>query len=112
MMPIWAIVRRLIGSSSVRPHRMAGAPVGGQRAVPRLDMRFVLVAEVLEGRHHRRDRGIAEGAQRLAADVGGNAGQQIEIAHLSFTALDLPENLVEPVGALATGCALAARFVA
>src|SRR5262249_34431986 len=86
---------------SVRSHGLARAPLGGQRAASFLDMRLVLMPEMLQRRQHRRDGGVAEGAQRLAADVGRDAGEQIEIAHLPFAALDAPQDLVQPVGPLA-----------
>ena len=49
------------------------APVGRQRAPAFPDVRFVLVPEMLQRRQHRRDRGVAEGAERLAGDVAGDA---------------------------------------
>src|SRR5439155_6777489 len=87
-------------------------PVGGQGAAPFRDVRFVLVPEVLERGQHRRDGSVTKRAERLAGDVPGNARQQIEIAHLTPTTFDLPQNLVEPVRALAARGAFAARFVA
>src|SRR4051794_27475066 len=88
------------------------SPARGQRAAALSYMGLVLVTEMLQRRQHRRDRGVAERAQGLAADVARDALQQIEILHLAFAVLDLAEDLVQPVGAFAAWRALAARFVA
>src|SRR5206468_558178 len=68
--------------------RLPGAPRGGQRATPLLDVRVVLVPEVFERRQHRRHRRVAERAQGLPRDVRRDALQQIHIARLPFTAFD------------------------
>src|SRR6185503_15151746 len=96
----------------MRPHRLARPPFRRQRAAPFLDVRLVLVAEMLQRRQHRRHRRVAERAQRLAGDVVRDALQHVEVAHLPLAALDAAQDLVEPVGALAAGRALAARLVA
>src|SRR5580704_16012562 len=49
-----------------RRHSLTRTPRGGQRAPPFLDVRFILVFEVLERRQDGRHGGIAERAQRLA----------------------------------------------
>src|SRR5688572_5743217 len=87
------------------------APVGRQRAVSLADVGLELVAEVLQRRQHRRRRGIAEGAQRLADDVGCHPEEQVEILHLPLAPLDALKELVKPVAALAARRALAARLV-
>src|SRR5262249_13790518 len=107
--PIWATRSGVI--SRVRSHASERAPGRRQRAALLPDVRLVLVSEVLQRRPHGRDGGVAERAERLAADVRRNARQQIEIARLPFSGFDLPENLVQPVGAFAAGRALAARLV-
>src|SRR5438874_7214667 len=85
--PICAMKRGV--GISVSSDWLPRPPVGGQRAPAFLDVRLVLVTEVLQRRHDRRHRGVAEGAERLAGDVRRDVRQQIEIAHLSFAALDL-----------------------
>src|SRR5262245_41067798 len=74
--------------SSVRADGLTRAPVGRQRATSFLDVRLVLVPEMLQGGHHRRDRGVAECAERLAGDIAADAGQQVEVGQLPFAALD------------------------
>ena len=66
---------------------------------------------MLQRRQHGRDGGVTESAERLAADVRRDTRQQIEIAHLAFAALDLAQNLVQPVRAFAARRALSAGFV-
>ncbi len=78
-------VRTICATSSgrhglMRSHRVPRPPRRGQRAAPFLDVRLVLVPEMLQRRQHRRDRGVAERAQRLAGDVARDAREQIEIA--------------------------------
>src|SRR5262245_44523617 len=82
-----------------------------QRAPMLPDVRLVLVPEMLERRLDRRDRGVAERAERLAADVARDARQQIEVAQLPLTLFDPSQDLVQPVGAFAARRAFAARFV-
>src|SRR5256885_5285671 len=65
--------RAFVVAASVRSHRLPRAPGCGEGAAAFCDVRFVFVAEVLQGRQHRRDRGVAERAQRLAGDVAGDA---------------------------------------
>src|SRR6476646_1997963 len=89
-------------------HRVPGAPFGRQRASPFPDMGLVFVPEVLQRRQHRRHRRVTERAQRLAPDVGRNAGQPLQISRLAFTALDAWGYVVQPVGALPARRALAA----
>ena len=72
--------RRGAGSSVRRPTGVPRAPLGRQRAAALADVRLVLVPEVLQRREHRRRGGVAERAERLAGDVAGDAGEQIEIA--------------------------------
>src|SRR3954463_2860037 len=97
---------------SVRSHRHPRrTPVGGHRAAPLADVRFELSAEVLHRRQGRCGGGVAEGAQRLAGNVVADADEQVDVAHLPFTALDAGENLVEPVAPFTTRGALAARLV-
>src|SRR5262249_5665361 len=102
----------VVPAPSVCSYGLPRAPVGRQRAAPFGDVRLVLVPEMLQRRQHRRDGRVAERAQRLAADVVRDAREQIEVAHLSFAALDAAQNLVQPVGSLAARRALAARLVA
>src|SRR5689334_20241131 len=96
----------------MRAYRVARSPGGRQRAATLFDVGLVLVPEMLERRQHGRDSGVSERAERLARDVARNARQQVEIAHLAFAALDLLQDLVQPVGAFAARRALAARLVA
>src|SRR5262249_51171918 len=103
---IWAISSGVIHPSpqnhestkqppaSMRSYRMLRAPRRWQRATAFLDVRFVLVPEMLQCREHRGHGGITEGAQRLARDIVRHARQEIEIAHLTLTALDALEDLV------------------
>src|SRR5262245_36381103 len=95
----------------MRSERLSSPPVRRERAAALADVRFVLVPEVLERREHRRDRSVAERAQRLAGNLSREARQQIEVAHLPFAALDTLQDPVEPVGALAARRALPARLV-
>src|SRR3954464_4101407 len=105
-------VRDVVAALSVSAGKLQGTPVGRQRTPALLDVRFVFVAEMFQRREHRRDRRVPERTQRLAADVPGNAGEKIQVAELALAPFDLLQDLVEPVGAFATGRALAARFVA
>src|SRR4030095_6637581 len=66
-------------SFSVRSDGLPRAPVRDQRAPPFPDVGLVLVPEMLQRRHHRRDGGVPERAEGLAADVGRDARQEIEI---------------------------------
>src|SRR5262245_13530311 len=96
--PIWAASNGVIAErrSSMGPLERPGRPPWRRhRAPPFPDMRLVLVPEVLERRDDGRDRGVAERAQGLAGDVGGNARQQIQIPHLPVAPLDAPEDLVQ-----------------
>src|SRR5262249_14910267 len=92
-------------------HRRAGAPRRRHGAAAFPDVRLVLIAERLDRREYGRRRGIAERAERLAEDVVGDRQQEIDIARLAFTALDLPQHPVEPVAALPARRALPARLV-
>src|SRR4051812_6453265 len=97
---------------SVRPHRHPRrAPVGRNRAPALAHVRLELGPEVLDGGQRRCRGGVAERAQRLARDVVADAHQEIDVAHLSFAAVDAGKNLVEPVAAFTTRRALAARLV-
>src|ERR1700682_4547857 len=93
-------------------YRLTCTPLGWQRAAAFLNVRLVLVPAALQRGQHGRNGGVTERAERLASDVLGNARQQIEITHLTCAALDLPQNFVQPIGALAAGRTLAARLVA
>src|SRR5262249_28056277 len=101
----------VVPSPSVGSHRLGRAPGSKQGTAVLANVRLVFVAEMLQRRLHRGDRGVAEGAQRLAADVRRDAREQIEIAHLPLAVLDAAQDLVQPVGALAARRAFAARFV-
>src|SRR5688572_24505701 len=71
--------RVFVVAFSVGSHRVLRAPVGRERATSFSDMRLVLVPEMLQRRQDRRHGGVAERAERLARDVGGDARQQIQI---------------------------------
>src|SRR5688572_28780791 len=101
----------VVASVLMRGYWLPRSPARRQRAPAFPHVRFVLVSEVLQRRQHRRDGGVAEGAERFAGDVLGNALQEIEVAHLTLAALDLAKDLVEPVGAFPARRALAARLV-
>src|SRR5213080_280578 len=73
-----------------------------------LDVVHVLAAEFLHRRNHRADRCVAEGAERLAADVIGHVQQQIGIFTTSLAALDAVEDRLQPVRPLAARRALTA----
>src|SRR4051812_8621352 len=97
---------------SVRSHRHPRrAPVGRYRAASLADVRFEFGAEVFHRRQRRGCRGVAEGAQRLAGNVVADADEQVDVPHLSFTALDAGEDLVEPVAPFTARSTLAARLV-
>src|SRR5581483_5611002 len=103
---------RRVPPESMGLDQRPGAPLGRQRAAALADVGLVFLPEVLQRCQHRRGGGVAEGAQRLAGDVAGDAAEQIEVAHRPLPALDPAKDLVEPVGALAAGRALPARLVA
>src|SRR5437764_487161 len=109
--PIWFSCFPVFVASSVSSYGLPGSPFSWQRAAPFLDVRFVLVPEVLQRGQHRRDRRVAERAKRFPGDVAGDAAQQIQIAHLPFAALDALQNLVQPIGSLAARRAFAAGLV-
>src|SRR5689334_12111557 len=99
------------GHASVSRDRRARAPVGHQGAPPLAYVRFELLPEMLQRGEHRRHGRVTERAQRLPADVGGDAAEQIDVAHGAFATLDPLKQLVKPVGPLAARRALAARLV-
>src|SRR5262245_4272613 len=96
---------------SVCAHQLPRAPVGRTGTAALLHVGLELAAELLQERLHWRGGGIAEGAERLAGDVVGDRHEQVEVAHPTLAGLDLPEQLEEPVAALAARRALPARFV-
>src|SRR5438477_3912916 len=65
---------RVFVASRVCSHGLPRAPLGGQCAASLVDMGLVFAPEVLQRSLDRRDRRIAEGAERLAGDVRGDPG--------------------------------------
>src|SRR6202035_1717599 len=70
-----------------------------------------LGAEGLHQRAHGTDGGVAQGAQRVAADVAGDRQQELRVARPALAMLDALQEQLHPVGPLAAGGALAARLV-
>ena len=76
------------------------------------DVPLKLIPEMPDGRRYRPGRCIAQWANGVAFDLALNIPQQIYIAHLAFSKLDVMQNFFHPSGAFAAGRALAAAFVA
>jgi hypothetical protein len=74
-------------------------------------VRFVLGTEMLQRRQGWRRSRIAKGAQRLARDQIRDILEQGKVLEFSLPALDLGEDVHQPLGALAARRALAARLV-
>ena len=58
------------------------------RAAVLLDMRLVLVAEILDRRKHRVGRGLAQTAERGVLDLLGKIEQKLDIAFAAFAVRD------------------------
>src|SRR5688572_13971816 len=74
-------------------------------------MMKVLVAELSDRRDHRTDRGVAERAEGLAADVVGHVEQKVGVLLTALSPLHAVENRLHPVRSLAARRALSARLV-
>src|SRR5436305_3683698 len=86
------------------------APMG-EGAGPIPDVLVDLVLEALDQRLHRTDRRVAQGAERVAADVRADREEDLRIALRPLAVLDPLEHQLHPVRPLAAGRALPARFV-
>ena len=95
--------RRRKSAFLVRP-TVLRPPRGRKRAAAFLDVRLALVPEMFQRRQHRRDGGVAERAERPAADVVRNAREQIEIAHLPIAAPDALQILCSQSVPSGTAC--------
>ena len=67
------------GFSLVRADGFGGAEVALHGRLARPNVGLVLVAEMLDGAQHRRNLGVTEGAQGLAADVVAHAQEQFDV---------------------------------
>ena len=76
-----------LGVDVVRDQRLALAG----RAALLVDMRFVFIAEVPDGREHRVGRRAAEGAERALEDVVGELLEQLDVALAALAADDAVE---------------------
>src|SRR5271166_1623063 len=125
--PVWVLAALVM--SAAPPHRFAlhrrqriigplrlsvrvehGVP-RVERATASFDVGDVLVAEVLDRRHHRAGRAIAQRAERLSEDGVGDVQQLVEILSGALAGFQALVDLAEPEGAFPAGRALAARFV-
>jgi hypothetical protein len=75
------------------------------------EVRDVLVAEVLDGAHHRARRAVTEGAEAAAEDVVADVEQLVDVLLGALAVLEPSGDLLEPPGALAARGALAAGLV-
>src|SRR4026209_1668522 len=86
------VAGRMYGASASisvsRQHRLLRAPGCGQRAAAPFHRPPGPVAEQIQRGQHRRRRGVAERAQRLADDVARDAVQQIDVFRATLAALD------------------------
>src|SRR5436305_7186559 len=105
--------RRRYILASVRGDRHVEPAIARRAGETRLvrDVVQVLVAELLHARDHRADGGVAEGAERLAADVVGHVEEEIGILRTPFAALEAIEDRLQPVRPFAARRALAAGLV-
>ena len=81
------------------------------RAALLVDVRLVLLAEVLDGGEHRVGRRAAEGAERAVDDVVAELLEQLDVALAAVAGDDAVEHLEHALGAEAAGHALAARLL-
>src|SRR5512142_419801 len=82
-----------------------------ERAAALRHVALELGAELLDEALHRHRRGVAQGADGLAADVVGHLQQLVDVAGHAVTVLDLLAEPLHPRGALAARRALPAALV-
>src|SRR6187401_1432191 len=85
--------------------------VAVERAAPEVDVRLVLVAELVDVAEHGDGVGITERAQALAHDPVADGEKQVEVGLGRATVLDLLEDLGHPLRPDSAGRALPARLV-
>src|SRR5271166_5439147 len=111
--PVWVLAApedTVIGASRLSVRREHGLS-GVERASASFDVGDVLVAEVLDRRHHRAGRTIAQRAERLPQDRVGDVQQLVEILVGALAGFQPLVDLVQPEGALSARRALPARLV-
>src|SRR6187200_3082733 len=86
-----------------------GLPV--ERTAAQIDMRLVLVAELVDVSQHRDRVGVAERAGALAHDPVADGEEQVEVGLRCTPVLDLLEDLRHPPRADTARCALPAGLV-
>src|SRR5690348_3561173 len=93
-----------------RERRLAVTEVRLVRGALLLELGEDLVAELLDDRADAHHRGVAERAERVAADLLRHARHQVDVLRHRLAVRDVVEKDLHPVGALAAGGALAARL--
>src|SRR5579883_2736928 len=76
------------------------------------DVMLILLTEELDAARNGTGGRVAQGAERLAADVIADIQQQVDIALPTVAMLDAMQDFGQPVGSLATGGAFTAGFIA
>src|SRR5579864_7654109 len=114
------VIRRR-GGDSVRADRRVEPAIAPRLRETALVLDVVLVfrLELLDRRHHRAGRGVAERTERLAAllevdhrsDVAGDVVEIVRVALPAPSPLDAVENRFHPVRSFAARRALAARLM-
>src|SRR4029079_11995800 len=82
-----------------------------ERASPLAHVLLDLLGEAIDQRLDGADRRVAQGAQRLAADVLADGEQKLGVALRPLAVLQAVQHQLHPVRPLAAGSALAARFM-
>src|ERR671914_1536440 len=86
-------------------------PLAREGAGAVADVPLDLVGKTLDQGLDRTDRRVAQGAQRLAADVLADGEQELRVALAPLAVLEALEHQLHPVRPLPAGRALAARLV-
>src|SRR5258707_1257942 len=96
------LLQRGVRAARLWPHEAGVRPHGVR----------VFVAEELDAAHDARGCRVARWAERLAGDVVADVVEQIRVPPPAVPLFEPLQQLHQPERALATGCALAAGFVA
>src|SRR5882757_1573896 len=108
--PVSVLAVLVIEGSSLSVQREHGVS-RVERATARFDVGYVLVAEVLDRRHHRAGSAIAQRAERLSQDGVGDVRELVDVLAGATAGFQPLVDLVQPEGALPARRALPARFV-
>src|SRR6201985_3277073 len=104
--PVSVLAALVMGRSTLSVRGQHGV-FGVERAPTALDVSDVLVAEVLDRRHHGAGGAITQRAERLSEDGVGDVEQLFEVFGGAFAGFQTFVDLAEPEGALTARRALA-----